>query len=359
MNSKQLSFCDRLPYEGMPTTRYQGSKRKLLPELHEVLSQIPFSTCLDAFGGTGSVTHLLRFMGKEVQFNDILQANCYSASALFSNNECQTTPDFMSELFKKKPKKKYLSIIEEHYEDVYFTNAENCQLDILVQNIQEIECKETKAEVYHCLFQAAISKRPYNLFHRANLHMRTKDVERSFGNKVTWERPFIDHMQKFLKELVSYKSVKSKSAVSVTNQSAFQIQQKFDLVYIDTPYAKSEKKQESNYFNFYHFLDALVMYDGIKEKSFSEYAHKPIYHPGKSWFSQENITAAFDNLFLNFKGSKLAISYRDDGFPSVPSLVGLLQNRYSSVEVHNLSEYKYVLSKKKNKNTQEIVIVAQ
>ncbi|NUQ07011.1 MAG: hypothetical protein HUU31_24225 [Anaerolineae bacterium] len=40
----------------------------------------------------------------------------------------------------------------------------------------------------------------YNLFHRANLYMRTAKVERTFGNKVTWDTPFETHFRQFAGE---------------------------------------------------------------------------------------------------------------------------------------------------------------
>ncbi len=50
--------------------------------------------------------------------------------------------------------------------------------------------KIKKAMFLWALFQSCISKRPYNLFHRKNLYVRTADVKRNFGNKTTWDKPF-------------------------------------------------------------------------------------------------------------------------------------------------------------------------
>ena len=37
----------------IPTTRYQGSKRKILPWLYDCLEKYEFHSVLDAFGGSG------------------------------------------------------------------------------------------------------------------------------------------------------------------------------------------------------------------------------------------------------------------------------------------------------------------
>lgn len=59
----------------VPTTRYQGSKRKILPWLYECMRNYEFHTVLDAFGGTGMVSYLFKKMGKRVTYNDLFQFN--------------------------------------------------------------------------------------------------------------------------------------------------------------------------------------------------------------------------------------------------------------------------------------------
>lgn len=37
----------------IPSTRYQGSKRKILPWIYDCIKDVGFNTVLDAFGGSG------------------------------------------------------------------------------------------------------------------------------------------------------------------------------------------------------------------------------------------------------------------------------------------------------------------
>jgi adenine-specific DNA methylase len=55
-----------------PSTRYQGSKRKITPWIWAQLQELDFSSALDIFGGTASVSYLLKKMGKQVTYNDYL-----------------------------------------------------------------------------------------------------------------------------------------------------------------------------------------------------------------------------------------------------------------------------------------------
>lgn len=347
------------PWSGMPTTRYQGSKRKILPRLFEVFSGLRFETCLDAFGGTGSVTHLLRNMKKHVTYSDILPSNATIARALFSPGPIRMKEDDLRDLFVRKRRFQYRDYISKNYRGVYYLDKENRELDLAVQNILAIDNIPARSEAFYVLFQAMLSKRPYNLFHRANLNLRTARVARSFGNKTTWEKPFLELMLRFWRELRDYReSHKADSAsVRIFNRSAFEIRGSFDVVYIDTPYAKSSRTQESNYFNFYHFLDAMLAYHSIPAVLNRTARHKPVYEPNKSWHPEKSVTGAFQRLFKKHRASTLVLSYRSDGYPSGDDLQEMLGRLYRKVKLVNLGDYRYALSPGKQE-TREIVIVA-
>jgi len=52
-----------------PTTRYQGSKLKLVNWIKANIQNLEFDTALDAFGGTGCISFMLKGLGKEVTYN--------------------------------------------------------------------------------------------------------------------------------------------------------------------------------------------------------------------------------------------------------------------------------------------------
>ena len=49
-----------------PTTRYQGSKRRLVPWCFEIINNIKFESVLDGFGSTASMSYLFKLMGKKL-----------------------------------------------------------------------------------------------------------------------------------------------------------------------------------------------------------------------------------------------------------------------------------------------------
>jgi adenine-specific DNA-methyltransferase len=327
-----------------PSTRYQGSKRRHLDWLHSIFSSLTFESALDAFGGTGAVSHLLSSMGKAVHYNDLLPANAMIARALFAPTPVTLTEPALEALFVKKDEGEYPDHISRCFDGIYFTDEENRQLDTLAVSIHRMNDAQQQADAWFCLFQACLSKRPYNLFHRANLSMRTANVERSFGNKKTWDRPLFEHMHKFLKELARFRLQPPGGTVQVTSGDGFELTADTELAYIDTPYARAENRQETNYFNFYHFLDCLLDYDGFSDKLHMAYAHRPYYSPSKPWHPCDCLEDAFSALFQRFPSARLAVSYRTDGAPSVEQLEALLKATGRSVQVFLQDARAYTLS---------------
>ncbi len=106
---------------------------------------------------------------------------------------------------------------------------------MVVTNIELLDDIYKKALAYFGLCQACIMKRPFNLFHRKNLYIRFSEVERNFGNKATWDKPFEIHFRNFIAEAnqaVFSNNQKNKAL----NLDILKLEEKFELVYIDTPY---------------------------------------------------------------------------------------------------------------------------
>src|SRR6478752_747861 len=76
-----------------PSTRYQGSKFKLLDWIWQNIREIPFRSALDAFGGTGVVSYLLKDRQKQVTYNDNLKFNHLIGTALVENCAVTLSPD--------------------------------------------------------------------------------------------------------------------------------------------------------------------------------------------------------------------------------------------------------------------------
>ncbi len=349
-----LPFIEQFQEIRIPTTRYQGSKAKLVDWIWENIKELDFSTVLDAFGGTGVVGYYLKQKGKQVFYNDYLKSNYYIGICLIENNTTRLSEREVENLLTKDSHCDYRSFIVETFKNIYYTDEENQWLDIVVQNIQRMENLYKKALGYYAIFQACLVKRPFNLFHRKNLYLRLADVRRTFGNKATWDRPFEEHFMDFVRE-VNYLVYDNGKENKAYNLDVFEVDGNFDLVYIDPPYTSS-KGVSVDYLNFYHFLEGLANYENWKDKISYRTINKRFYKDNNPWNNKYKIRSKFRELFEKFKDSILVVSYRSDGIPSIEQIVSDVKLFKKQVHVYTFNNYKYVLS---NGRTSEILIIGE
>lgn len=337
-----------------PSTRYQGSKQKFTDWIWNCIKDIPFHSALDAFGGTGSVSFRLKEEGKQVTFNDILPFNHIIGRALIENTNTRLEDHEVDALLRKNEHITYPNFIEQTFKDIYFTDAENRWLDIVSTNIRSMENRYKQAIAYFALFQSCIIKRPYNLFHRRNLYVRLQEVERSFGNKKTWDTPFDIHFRKFVKEANDAIFDNGEKCLSI-NQNIFDVKPSYDFVYIDTPYL-NEKGVGVDYADFYHFLNGILEYNNWEEHIDYRSKHLRLLRQPNVWNNPETIYQAFEQLFTQFQFTTMAISYRSNGIPSINELVGILERLGKNVSIHKSNNIKYALS---TKQSNEVLIIAR
>lgn len=331
-----------------PSTRYQGSKSKIADWIHSMIEGLEFDTALDAFGGTGSISHMMKRMGKEVTYNDILRSNHISGKALIENNGTRLEDSELEMLFEMGD---HPSFIRDTFQGIYYTDEENDWLDGFVSNVESMDDGYKRSIAYHALFQACLGKRPYNLFHRANLYMRTSDVSRGFGNKTTWERPFPELVARHARECNRAVFDNGRTCRSI-NEDASSIKGDYDLVYIDTPYI-DDKGGSTDYLGYYHFLEGLADYEEWKHRIDPVRKHKPIRGAPRGWMDKRTIASDYERLIDRFSDSILVISYRSDGIPSIDELAEMVQVHKDDVVIRHC-DYRYALSKK---GTGETVII--
>lgn len=340
-----------------PKTRYQGSKYKLSNWIWENIKDLSFDTVLDVFGGTGSVSYMLKQNGKQVVYNDILKFNHAIGKALIENNHTILNGDDIEFILTKR-NIVYPTFIEDNFNGIFYLDEENKWLDMVIKNIKDISDEYKQSIALFALFQSCIIKRPYNLFHRSNLHIRTQDVERSFGNKKTWDTSFEIHFRNFVAEANNAVFDNNRNNLSINYDAQDVPLEKLDvdLVYIDSPYISS-KGVGTDYIDFYHFLEGIMNYDNWNEIILNNRKHKPLKGRGESpWIKKNKIHLAFDELFNKYKDSILVVSYRDDGIPSKEDIIRIMKKYKKDVECISSIDYKYVLSKKESK---EILIIGK
>ena len=332
-----------------PSTRYQGSKRKILPWIWDQLKALDFSSALDVFGGTGSVSYLLKKMGKEVTYNDYLEFNYQVGLALIENDEVILGPDDIGFALTPIPNLNR-HFVRDTFSGFYFTDEENEWIDHVIGRICGPQTGVPlpvykRALLYYALFQSCLIKRPFNLFHRRNLYLRLAEVDRQFGNKTTWDQSFREHFISFCSE-ANAAVFKGYHRCLAINYDALDIPQKrYDLVYIDPPYLKKDSWNENaDYRRSYHFLEGLCSYDRWEE--LIDYCSINLRFKEDKlnvWQQPDKHKLILDGLFEKFTDSIIVVSYKKFGIPSIDTLVRMLRRHGKRVRASS-RHYKYALN---------------
>jgi len=340
-----------------PSTRYSGSKRRLLDWIWANAKDIKFNSVLDAFGGTGSVSLLFKRHGKTVHYNDLLRFNQIIGTAIIENKDTIVTDKELNSALDFKGKK-YPSFIQKEFKGVFYLNKENAWIDKAIVNFSQIKNKYKRAILLSALFQACLAKRPFNLFHRVNLYIRTNKVARSFGNKTTWEHPFEKLIKKYVSEYNRCVFNNGKKNKSIGGYDALSCPNGVDLVYLDPPYFSASSNQGTNYLSFYNFLEGLANYKSWGELLSS--SNEPIKRIGNSpeikrWTRKSEIYTSFKKLIEQFQDNIIILSYQNEGIPSKNEIISIFRSFKKKVKVFS-RPHQYVLSSRPKK---ELLFIAK
>lgn len=367
------SVAGRLSIEGLgtdwcfPTTRYRGSKRKILPWLQQSLADLNYDSVLDLFGGTASVSLLFKRLGKQVTYNDYLTYNYLAGIALIENQATKLLADDLEFILTQGSYDPESRFIFDTFRGFYFLDDENRWLDRVISRIEEMNhiysgvvLRRKQALAIWALGQACLIKRPFNLFHRKNLNLRTREVDRSFGNKTTWETQFSTAFCRFSQE--ANESVFNNRRRNTSLRSdAFKIKSReYDLVYIDPPYF-FEGQKDHDYREVYHFLEGLSQYElwpdlidysstnlRLRREDSMQWPHR----------SPSQLRNLYFELLDQYRASLIVISHRSGNLVSIKELSSHLEKQGRQVRLHE-KPYTYALSKKNgrpNYNTEWILV---
>ena len=293
----------------------------------------PRSTC-EPFSGTGAVSYLFKAAGCSVHANDHLECNAVAARAVVVNSDVTVSDAVAAGLMDDEDHGETFRVMRRYYEGVYYTDEENAWLDRVVERIHERLVGAQRDLALFALFQAALIKRPYNLFHRANLYMRLADVSRGFGNKRAWDAPFSVHMARFLEQAngAVFDNGRQHKATTLDYR---ELRSDADLLYIDPPYLNG-RGQGIDYLDFYHVLEGITRYRAWPDGIDMRFRHRPYRdHRARSLTTEPDVRQALDHLVAAHPHAAIVVSYRSDGRPSVDELVALLRRHgREDVRVH-------------------------
>ncbi len=310
-----------------PQFRIMGSKYRLLPWIHGVLSDLHFETALDAFSGSGCVAYLLKTMGKSVIANDFLRFAHHLANGLTANPGVQLSRTDLERLLQNAPKAN--RFIERTFDGIFFTGEDLRFLDNTWANLGRIEDSYKKSLVISAMCRAAIKKQPRGVFTVSKAQARRYDDGRR-DTRLSLRDHFLESAELF--NSLVYDDGRTHTAVC---GDVFNAPTDVDLVYLDPPYVP--RSDDNCYIKRYHFIEGLANYwEGVDILPDSKV--KKIRKRFTPFSYRRTAPEAFEALFARFQKSTLVLSYSSNGYPDLQELVRLMKRykrRVTTYEHHH------------------------
>lgn len=316
-----------------PSTRYMGSKNKLLSQIWNVASQFKHDSMLDLFSGSGVVSYLFKSEGKKVISNDYMAMSATYTKAMIENNSITLSDSDVLKLIEKN--KKPDLFVSKTFKDLYYTDSENLLIDNIRENIKKLRNPYKRAIAKSALIRACIKKRPRGIFTYTG--HRYDDGRNDL--LMSLESQFIEAVRLINASIFDNgKENKSRRGDSLSCKLGA------DLVYIDPPYYSPLSDNE--YVRRYHFVEGLACDWEDVEIQWHTSTRKFKSYP-TPFSSRKGASDAFDKLFNKYKDKILLVSYSSNSLPTLDDMVALMSN-YKKVEVVKI-DYKYSFGNQGNK----------
>lgn len=337
INNKQLKLERvQLPEQmyKFPSTRFMGSKEKLIEYIWSVASNFEFESVIDLFSGSGVVSYMFKTQNKQVISNDYMAFSANISKTMVENStETLTKTDL--EIIQNETTKTD-NFVSETFKDLYFNDYDNYFIDIVRANINKLENDTKKNIALAALVRACLKKRPRGIFtYTGN---RYDDGRRDL--KLSLKEHFLIAVEAINNAVFD----NGKNNFSF-HEDAMKFKYNADLVYIDPPYYSPLSDNE--YVRRYHFVEGLVRnWKGVemqwhtKTKKFKSYPT-----PFKT---EKGAYDAFETLFNTHKHSILIVSYSSNSLPKKEDIVSLMKKYKNNVDVLSI-DHKYSFGNQRHK----------
>ncbi len=317
-----------------PSTRFMGSKNKLLKDIWTVASQFKFDTAIDLFSGSGIVGYMMKAHGKSIISNDYMAMSATYTKAMIENNSVTlSTEEAVALLEHKRDSDKF---VETTFRNLYFSDSDNRLIDIIRTNIKAMRSPYKKAIAMSALIRACTKKRPRGIFtYTGNRYDDgRRDIHTSLRDQFLAAVQIIDGAI-----FDNGKENKSRHGDALALQAI-----DGGLVYIDPPYYTPLSDNE--YVRRYHFVEGLARdWNGVEIQQHTTTKKFKSYPTPFS--TRKGASEAFDQLFRKFRNNILIVSYSSNSLPTLDEMTSLMSN-YKTVEVIPV-DYKYSFGTHKHK----------
>ena len=310
-----------------PTTRFMGSKNKLLSQIWGIASQFEYEDVVDLFSGSGVVGYMFKSQGKSVLSNDYMSMSSTWAKAMIENSNVTLGREAALQLVDHLHGSDHF--VEQTFKGLYFSDEENRLIDSIRGGITKIRSPHKRAIAMSALIRTCLKKRPRGIFtyvgHRYD--DGRKDLTTSFRQQFLNAVDAIDNAV-FDNGRVS----KARSGDAMTVKPV-----RDSLIYIDPPYFSPLSDNE--YVRRYHFVEGLARnWEGVEiqehtvTKKFKSYP--------TPFSSRKGAAEAFDALFKRFRNNILLVSYSSNSQPTMDEMTSIMARYKRHVDVVPV-DYRY------------------
>lgn len=306
-----------------PRLRYMGSKYKLIPELVRVFSELGGSTALDAFSGSGVVSYALKTLGYSVVSNDFLTFPSVISRATVENQAERLSPADVELICS--PAADDRDFVRRTFDGLYFTSDDRAFIDSAWSHLDLLSGYRRDLAV-SALILAAARKQPRGVFTVTDL--RYDDGRRDL------RIPLRTHFRECAADYNEVVFDSSTECSSLSREVSDLGSGRYDVVYLDPPYAPP--RDDNCYIKRYHFLEGLSVYwRGVT--ILPETRTKKLAKRYTPFSYKSTVTEALRDTVEQFKDASIVLSYSSNAVPDLETIVELLRDIKSHVEVRELS----------------------
>lgn len=310
-----------------PSTRFMGSKNKLLSEIWGIASQFEYEEVVDLFSGSGVVGYMFKAHGKAVLSNDYMAMSSVLAKAMIENQGvCLSEEEALRLIDGDAPSDGFVSA---KFAGLYFSDEENRLIDSLRAAIPHMRNPHKRAVAMSALIRTCLKKRPRGIF--TYVGHRYDDGRRDLT--LSFREQFLEAVAVTNAAIFDNGRVcKARNGDAMTVRPVRNC-----LVYIDPPYYSPLSDNE--YVRRYHFVEGLARdWQGVEiqehtiTKKFKSYP--------TPFSSRKGAADAFDALFRRFRNNVLLVSYSSNSQPTMDEMTSIMARHKRHVEVVPV-DYKY------------------
>jgi adenine-specific DNA-methyltransferase len=321
--------------------RYTGSKRLVIPRIHELVSQLKIKKVLDGFTGTTRVAQHFKSLGYDVHCNDVapysaILANCYILNCDTARKELDDKIKYLNNL---PPEHGYFS---ENYGgfdtgDGKVSSNDGKKKPFQLKNTRKLDAVRPKID------EVASDNLERSILLTALINSLDK-VENTLGHQVSY-------LSKWAPRSYSELILKRPGLIGGEgNHAVFQddvknIKEEYDLAYFDPPYNTNNTHTPTTrvrYASYYHFWTTVVKNDKPKvfgaanrrEDCSSDSLPGAISRYESTKY--EAVTDEINCLLSTVKAKYILFSYSNKGKVSIPDLVDLF-SKFGKLQVAKFS----------------------